>query len=737
MTEKFAEVIVDISSSAIDKIFDYSIQEDMHVQPGYRVVVPFGNRKIEGYVMALKNSSLLDAKKIKPIAQVLDDMPVITPEMMALKDTMVAEYRLRTVDVLRLFMPSQMRGGRIKELTKLYVEVAPEYLRQNPDTFIKAHSVAQHEIFEFLNAHGATPQSELTQNFSASALKNLTMRGILHAKSCVVKRKPYKDLAVQGGNSVTLTPDQLASIQTIQADGHSTFLLHGVTGSGKTEVYMRLISDALAVGKTAIMLVPEIALTPQVLKNFRARFDDKVALLHSGLSAGERFDEWRRLLTGEALVALGARSAIFAPLQNVGVIIVDEEHDSSYNSDTNPRYSALWVAECRAQYGGAKLVLGSATPSVESYHKCKTDVYKLIEMPKRVNKKPLPSIEIVDMCREVYGGNTALFSKALESELHACVEGGNQAMLFINRRGYSSYVICRSCGHVPKCAACDVSLVYHKEDATLKCHYCNARYAELSHCPECKADSIRQGHVGTQRVVETLEKMFPGKSILRMDNDTTRTKDAHAQILDAFGKKESPILVGTQMIAKGHDFPSVTLVGILDADLSLHFADYRSVERTFSLITQVAGRAGREQKPGKVVLQTYTPRHYVYKYAVENDYKSFFEKECNLREVSKYPPFSRIVRVLVSGESEECTAGVLKNIYQDMLQLSKQHSGSFAYLAAMRAPLKRIQNKFRMQILVRIVGLESEISSKIYALTEKHAHPKVLCFVEQNPNSLS
>ncbi|MCL2847392.1 MAG: primosomal protein N' [Firmicutes bacterium] len=731
----YAEVIVDIAVSDVDRIFDYSTVNTPNVAVGMRVLVPFGNREIEGYVIALKENSLLDSKKIKPISKLLDAMPVFSSEMLALKDYLVKTLRIKSVNALRLFIPSQMRKGRIKELTKAFISINPEYIGMPTEQFIKPPALAQLELFEYLLQNGETMQSELTQNFSASSLKNLIMRGIVLQNEHSVRRIPYKDIAKENEKHI-LTLEQEVALNTIQSNQGNKFLIHGVTGSGKTEVYMRVIASALEQGKTAIMLVPEIALTPQVFKNFRARFGDKVALLHSGLSAGERFDEWRRLISGEALVAVGARSAIFAPLQNIGAIIIDEEHDSSYNADSNPRYKAHEVAQFRAEFNNASLILGSATPSIESYYKTKTGEFNLIELNERVNKKPLPEIELVDMCAELFEGNNSFFSRSLKANLAECLENGNQAMLFINRRGYASYLICRSCGHVPKCASCEVSLVYHREDNALKCHFCSARYAKLDLCSECKSESIKSGHVGTERVVEELNKIFPSVRVLRMDNDTTRTKDAHANILEAFSKGEAQVLVGTQMIAKGHDFPSVTLVGILDADLSLYFADYRAIERTYSLITQVSGRAGRDEKAGKVVMQSYTPKHYVYKYAIENDYKGFFEKELNLREASKYPPFAKFIRILLSGEVEDLTVEVLKKVFDEVAIISKEYPNQFVYLSAMRSPVKRIQNKYRMQVLCRLVGDIEEISQKLFDIIEKYQNPKLNIFIEFNPNNL-
>ena len=489
------------------------------------------------------------------------------------------------MDVLRLFIPAAMRGGRVRELTRQYARLSEAYRDRDPNEFIKKTALAQHELFEYLLTEKPEGElvSELTKVVSASALRNLAGRGIVEITDAEQMRLPYADVKAGEYVPVELTGEQKSAVVAITAAKGKTFVLHGVTGSGKTEVYMRCIEEALAAGRTAIMLVPEISLTPQVLRSFRSRFGDKVAVLHSALGQGEKFDEWRKCLSGEAKVVLGARSAVFAPLENVGIIIIDEEHDSSYISDRTPRYSTAEVAEWRIKYNGANLVLGSATPSVETYYAAKTGRYELLELTGRVNKRPLPEIEIVNMCREIALGNNSIFSAPLLRELDACLESGNQAMLFLNRRGYASFVMCRACGFVAKCERCDVSLVYHREENRLKCHYCGNMYSMLDVCPKCGSPFIREGYIGTEKVVRLLEEMYPGVGVLRMDNDSTRTKGAHARILGEFGEKKARILVGTQMIAKGHDFPDVTLVGILDADMSLHTADYRSAERTFQI----------------------------------------------------------------------------------------------------------------------------------------------------------
>lgn len=729
-----AKVIVDISASDVDRVFDYIATDG--VERGYRVSVPFGNREIEGYVIGMSDSTDVPEDKLKSVISVLDDRPVISEEFLALCDYMTARFHLRKADALRLFLPAKMRGGRIKALERIFVYVNPEYADVDPALFIKKTAHSQAEVFEYVREAGIVEQSKLNAEYSAAAVRNLVNRGVFVQKKDKVLRTPYAHI-VQKDNDVTLTDEQNAAVETILSSDKPT-LLFGVTGSGKTEVYLNAIERTLKAGRSAVMLVPEISLTPQVMRVFRSRFGDEVALLHSGLSDGERFDEWRRLLTGEAHVAVGARSAIFAPLENLGLIVIDEEHDTSYVSESNPRYITRDVAFFRAKYNGARVVMGSATPSVESYYRAQTGEYALVRMPNRINKRKMPDIEIVNMCNETMYGNSGMFSAKLVDALDECLSAGNQAILFLNRRGYSSYVMCKKCGYVAKCEDCDVSLVYHKEENLLKCHYCQRRYANLDLCPNCKSPHIKQGFMGTERIVEHINQMFPKARVIRMDNDTTRTKDAHLTLLSDFGNGNADILVGTQMVAKGHDFANVTLVGIIDADMSLHFSDFRAVERTFQLITQVAGRAGREQKPGRVILQTYTPGHYVYKYASAYDYEGFYAKEINLLQTTGFPPFTEIVRMLVSCEDEGIALDATKFAVDGVRAISAARPQDFVYLNAMRSPKKRIQTKYRMQVLMRIKP-ECGVREKVYEVADAVAEkfPRVTCFTEINPNDLS
>lgn len=727
-------VIVDIAASEVDRIFDYKGEG---LQVGMRVLVNFANRKTEGYIVKEKLTTDCPAEKLKSIIAPLDDYPVISQDLLELGAFMRQAYHLRWVDVLRLFIPAEMRAGRVKTLSKRQASLTSDNLDEMLNS-LKPNATKQRALVSFLYKNGATLCSVLNTQFGNTALNALVDKGFVCVNEITVRRTPYKDL--NSGDSIrhTLMPAQQNAVDTVLANSQGRFLLHGVTGSGKTEVYLTIIENVVKSGRNCIMLVPEIALTPNMLRQLRERFGDNVALLHSGLSVGERYDEWLRLKNGEAQIAIGARSAIFAPLSNIGAIIIDEEHDSSYISDFNPRYNTLDVANFRAKQHGALMVAGSATPSLASFYEAKQGQLTLIEMPKRVNRRPLPEVEIVDMAKETRSGNRGIFSRLLTERLQHTVESGNQAMLFLNRRGYSSFLMCTKCGYVAKCADCDISLTVHREDNMLKCHYCGKKYYMLSKCPNCGEISFRQGKIGTQQVVDLLGKMFPDVKVLRMDADTTQTKESHGKILEAFSRGEAQILVGTQMIAKGHDFPKVTLVGVLDGDQSLHREDYLATERTFQLITQVAGRSGRDEATGTVVLQTYTPMHYCLQLAAKQDYIGFYKKEISLREAGCFPPFCEIVRILYQGEREQECIDDLTSQYAELTNLKAKYPVDFLYMDKMRCPLKRAEKKFRFQILLKLSkdNLDT-VLSQIYAVCDNKKKNTVQVFVERNPQNLS
>lgn len=722
----YGEVIIDQDAKAIDRVFEYIIPQGLNVAEGMRVLLPFGRRVVQGFLIKIKDTTDFDQSKLKAIIAPVDDFACIKTEMLELMKYMAAKNHLTYASILRLFITAQMREGKVKPLFASYYSLALE------DIALPKSAKKQMEIVNFIKEKNRACSASELASFGYSALKALVEKGIIKKESVRVERKPFA--ICESGKRVTLNSDQKRAFDLIK--GNQTFLLHGVTGSGKTEVYMHLIERALSEGKNAIMLVPEISLTPQIMANFKARFGEQVALLHSGLSSGERFDEWCRLFSGQARIAIGARSAIFAPLDNLGMIIIDEEHEASYISESNPRYSTHDVATFRARYNSCPLVLGSATPSIESYEKAQNGEYKLLELPMRVNRREMPKIQIIDMMNEIRNGNSGIFSTQLLADLTNVINNKKQAMIFLNRRGYSSFMRCRDCGYIAKCEDCDVSLVYHKEDNRLKCHYCGKQYKVLSRCPKCGSDSIKYGAVGTQQVVEKLKEYFPDVKILRMDNDTTSTKNAHQKILSEFKNSLPAILVGTQMIAKGHDFENVVLVGIVDADQSLYHSDYRSSERTFQLITQVAGRAGRSESEGKVVLQTYAPNHYVYKFAANYDYKGFFRKEENIRLTTLFPPFTKIIRILFASADENYVRDTLKVCYNEISKLRESYQQDFIYLDAMKSPIQRIADKYRYQIMMRLKNDRAEeIEQKIFDIVNSHSKDTV--YFETNPQNLS
>ncbi len=722
-----AEVIVDIAANETDRIFDYLCDES--IQVGARVRAPFGNKTLPGFVMRVKERSSYPLEKLKKMQPYADGLPALNEECLFLAEKIAARYRVPKALALRLFLPTEMRAGKVRELFKNYAELT------TPLAEIKLAKSAKNQIgaAEYLEREGKTECAYLNALFP-SGVSGLEKKGYVTITKEQIFRSPYKSLENEGAVK-TLTPDQRRAVDTIERDARTVQLVHGVTGSGKTEIYLTLIAKQLQAGRSSIFLVPEISLTPQMLAQLRSRFGKNAAILHSGLSAGERFDEWWRLRSGEAKIAIGARSAIFAPLENLGVIIIDEEHDGSYVSESAPRYNTFDIALLRAKKNGCKLVLGSATPSVETYQRAKKGEFSLVKLTQRINQKPLPEILIADMRREVKRGNNSAFSWALKEELQKCLDAQQQAILFLNRRGYSQTVLCKECGYVAKCEACDVSLTYHREEKCLKCHYCGMKYALLAACPECGGVKLTYAGTGTQRIAYDLQKLYPAARILRMDNDTTSGKEGHYKILREFSEQKADILVGTQMIAKGHDFPAVTLVGILDADMSLHFSDYRSGERTFQLLTQVAGRSGRAEEKGKVVLQTFDPENEVLGFATAYDYEGFYENEISLRAATEFPPFSKIVRVLVSSEEDKKALEGLKTVYLALEKLYQDHVEKFLFFNKMRAPVKRIQNKYRYQVLMRIS--DTGLLPAIYDACSGVGGRDVLVSVEENPSNMS
>ena len=702
----FAQVIVDLSAEAVDKRFTYAVPEGMAVQPGQLVTVPFGPRTLDGFVVSLSESCDLEPDRIRPILRPARPEPVVLPDLMELAEWMHCRYVCNLVDALRLMIPAEMRGGRVRERTRRYARL----------------NLAEGELPAFREANRRAPRQleiierlregdEEAARLDSAALRALEKKGAVTVYEGEQRRTP-RALAGEGfAPDPELLPGQAAAVARLTAaleQGGGRFLLHGVTGSGKTEVYIRLIRRALELGRTAIVLVPEIALTPQMVAWLHGRFGGDAAVLHSALSAGERFDEWRRIRSGEARVVIGARSAVFAPLQDIGVIVVDEEHETTYQSDHRPRYDAREVAWKRAARHGAVLLLGSATPSISTYMRVMPGVrpenrLELIELRRRVNGRPLPEVDLVDMRGEFERGNHSVFSARLAGELRRCLDAGRQAMLFINRRGHSTFVSCRKCGYVVKCGQCDVAMTWHQAEGMLRCHYCGQTLPPPKICPNCGSAYIKYFGAGTQKVQEEARRLFPDARVLRMDIDTTRGKDAHERILDRFRSGEADILVGTQMIAKGLDFPNVALVGVMAADTTLNLPDYRSAERTFQLITQVAGRAGRADVPGRVVVQTYNPDHYGIRLAAAQDYRAFYIKESAFRREALYPPFTVIARIVFSAKDAEAAQSAAQAAEARMNAWLDETGArrDAIQLRALEAPIGLLRGETRWQLFLK------------------------------------
>ena len=571
---------------------------------------------------------------------------------------------------------------------------------------LRKNAAKQKRLLDFLitNHEQEFVQSDVTRenNFTANDLKVAAEKGWITRYQIEKYRNPYQIDQVQPSTPKKLTAEQAQATnavdQAIDEKQAATFLLEGVTGSGKTEVYLQIIQHALAQGKSALMLVPEISLTPQIVRQFKARFGDQVALLHSALSDGERYDEWRRIEKGDAQVVVGARSAIFAPIKNLGVIIMDEEHETSYKQEDMPRYHARDVAQWRGQYHHCPIVLGSATPSLESRARAQKGVYQWLRLTKRINGKDLPHVQLVDMRQAGRYAPTTDISQELATEIQKKLALNEQVVLMLNRRGYSSFLMCRECGEVIKCPNCDISLTYHKDTNSLKCHYCGHEEPVPQVCPNCHSKAVRYFGTGTQRVEKELTELFPTARILRMDVDTTRRKGAHERILDEFGKHHADILLGTQMIAKGLDFPNVTLVGVLNADTSLGLPDFRASERTFQLLTQVSGRAGRAEKEGNVLIQTYNPDHYAIQYAQRQDYENFFGKEMQVRHQGGYPPYYYTIQITASARTEADAAQKMFQIRGEIVNYLSQNA---VILGPTPQSIMRINNRYYYQLVIK------------------------------------
>jgi len=673
---KYANVIVDISLEKLDRTFQYRVPAELEdgLSVGMQVVVPFGNgsRRLTAYVVELTDQCEWDPERVKDIIGIAEKGIRLEGQMIALAAWMRRMYGSTMNQALKTVLPVR-RAVQEKVKRNLVLAVPKEKAEEVCRLFEKKNQKARLRIMEALLQAKDRGESLDYGNalkdlgVTAQTIKPLTEMGLVRVETDTVFRNPVKPSEVEP-HPVSLYPGQQEIVDGIlsraAAGDRRPSLIHGVTGSGKTEIYMELIAAVLKEGKQAIVLIPEIALTFQTVLRFYKRFGDLVSVMHSRLSAGERYDQFERARKGEARVMIGPRSALFTPFDRLGIVVIDEEHEGSYKSETVPRYHARETAIERARMSGAFVVLGSATPSVDSYERARTGEYQLYQLSMRVPGRMLPDTEIIDLREELKAGNRSIFSARLRELMEDRLSKGQQIMLFLNRRGYAGFVSCRACGHVIKCPHCDISLSLHTGGRMI-CHYCGYQSAAVKKCPSCGSAYIGAFRAGTQQVAEQAGKEFPGARVLRMDFDTTKQKGGHEKILEAFSRREADILVGTQMIVKGHDFPGVTLVGILAADLSLYAGDYRASERTFQLLTQAAGRAGRGTEKGVAVIQTYSPDHYSVTAAAAQDYESFFRQEMAYRQLMHYPPASHLLALYLMSEKEEeldTGAGILREL---------------------------------------------------------------------------
>ena len=656
----YADIIIDITHEKLDKIFQYRIPSQLEekLTIGAEVLVPFGrgNTQTRGYVVGFSEVCQYDVEKLKEISGISKDALAIEGRMVALAAWMKEQYGGTMIQALRTVLPVKQK---VKSKTKRTVVLllGEEEGKKKLTFYLQKNQKARARLLAELIENKELPYELVTKklNVTASVIRALQEQDVVEVQEEQVYRNPIH-MMQQTLQKPNYTEEQRYAIEQFHKDYtrgiRRTYLIHGITGSGKTEVYMEMIGEVIESGKQVIVLIPEIALTYQTVMRFYKRFGERVSIMNSRLSAGERYDQMMRAKNGEIDVMIGPRSALFTPFPQLGLIVIDEEHESTYKSEQIPRYHARETAEARAQMEGASLVLGSATPSVDSYYRALQGEYELLTLKNRATSQSLPKVYTVDLREELKGGNRSILSDKLRELMEDRLQRKEQIILFINRRGYAGFVSCRSCGYVAKCPHCDVALSAHR-NGKLICHYCGHEERLFERCPQCGSKHVGGFRAGTQQIEELMKKEFPQARVLRMDMDTTKEKDGHEKILAAFANEEADILVGTQMIVKGHDFPNVTLVGILAADLSLYADDYRAGERTFQLLTQAAGRAGRGRKAGEVVIQTYSPDHYCVETAADQDYETFYKQEIQYRDLMGYPPIEQLLAVLVSCENEE------------------------------------------------------------------------------------
>ena len=707
-----AEIILNSNAKELNRVFDYNIPETMvyKAMVGSRVFVQFGNRKQleEGFIIGIKESSEF---KLKSIEKIVNENG-LTEEKVELAKWMARRYFCNISECIKLMLPpgttTKIIENRIKEKNENFVTIIDEEVVESDIEEDKFKSAKQVRILKFLLDNGETNLADLLlfTDTTRDAVKALEKKNYITIEKKHVERNPFFHKVERQSKKLEFTEEQQNAYNEISdkmdKNKYEEYLIYGVTGSGKTEIYLQLIEKALNNNKTSIMLVPEISLTPQTVDRFIARFgEENIAVLHSKLSIGERFDQWNKIKSGQAKIVIGARSAIFAPVQNLGIIIIDEEHDSSYKSESTPRYNAKDVARYLCYESNIPLVLGSATPDTGSLYRTMKKQSVLLRLNKRANNAKLPEIEVVDLREELSKKNKSMLSEKLQESIKENLENKKQTILFLNRRGFSTFVMCRDCGYTAKCKNCDITLTYHKSTNKLKCHYCGYETKVITKCPECGSENIRYFGTGTQKLESEINTLFPEAKTIRMDVDTVTKKNSHEKILTDFKENKADILIGTQMVVKGHHFPNVTLVGVIAADGSLNMNDYRANEITFQILTQVAGRAGRGEDTGKVIIQTYNPDNFTIECVKQQNDEMFYNTEMRLRKQLKYPPFCDIIVIGVSSKDEQITMKVAQSLHKYLKDRVENENIGIMLYKALPAPIDKIKNKYRWRILIK------------------------------------
>ena len=744
----FAEVIINTNVKSLNKIFDYIVPKDMEkkVKIGARVYVPFGKgSKIEdGFVVNIKKESAF-TKDLKEIARV-EDISILDDDKINLAKLMARKYFCNISDCMRLMLQpgtsSKDEDKRVKEKKGKFIFLKKSIDEIENDINLNYVKSEKHKkVLRCLESNDGIfiNDLEILTGVSKSIFKTIEKNGYIEIRENIVSRNPFLHKDIKRDKPKVLTEEQKKCFDEInkgiQNDFYSKSLIYGITGSGKTEIYMQLISKVLKKGKSSICLVPEISLTPQMIDRFRARFGDIIAVLHSKLSNGERFDEWQKILNDEKKIVIGARSAIFSPVKNLGLIIIDEEHDISYKSDSVPRYDAKDIASYLAKNSNCPLVLGSATPDIRTMYLANEKKINLFVLKNRANNMSLPKVKIVDMRNELKNGNRSMISFELQNEISKNLKDKKQTILFLNRRGFSTFLMCRDCGYVFKCKNCNISLTYHLQDNKLKCHYCGYEKNAVNICPKCGSKKIKYFGTGTQKLENEVRRLFTDVTTIRMDLDTVTKKNSHEKILDTFRNENIDILIGTQMVVKGHHFPNVTLVGAIAADSSLNIEDYRSTERTFQTLVQVAGRSGREEK-GRVIIQTYNPDNYAIIDSQKQDYDLFYKEEIAIRKALKYPPFCDIILISFTGENLNEIKKISEIVYN---KIQSVENGNFVIYKPISAPIDKIKNKYRWRIVLKCHLTNKLIDIINFGITDnsikKSKYTRI--YVDVNPNNMS